>query len=369
MSDTIKRTPLYNKHVALGGKIVEFAGFELPVQYSGVIAEHNAVREAAGMFDVSHMGELLIEGADAEAAINAIVSNDIRGMYDGQVRYALLGNDSGGAVDDILVYRENSEKFWIVVNGANVEKDAAWFEACLFGEKAIAKGKKITFKNLSDSIAQVALQGPNSQAIMEKLIAADCIPMKNYSFVPNVIIGDICTYLSRTGYTGEDGFEIYCDADKIEALYDVVMDAGKDLGLIPCGLGARDTLRMEASMPLYGHELGDDIFINEVGLGFAIKIAKDEFVGKDALAAHAPEYCRIGAKVVGRGIVREHCDIYCDGQIVGISTSGTHSPTLGYPICMLRVKTEYADKQLAADVRGRMIELERVAMPFYKRSK
>lgn len=356
-----KKTPLYNKHVALGGKIVEFAGYDLPVQYSGVIAEHNAVRNAVGLFDVSHMGELLVCGERAEEAINAILTNDIRGMYDGQVRYSLLPNENGGAVDDILVYRENGEKFWIVVNGANVEKDADWVEKHL--------PDYVSFENKSYEIAQIAVQGPKAISLISKLVAEENIPAKNYSFKTNVNIGGICTYLSRTGYTGEDGFEVYCLNDDAEKLYDILLEAGEEFGVLPCGLGARDTLRLEASMPLYGHELGDDIPVNEVALNFAIKMGKEDFIGKSALENHAPEYVRLGAKVVGKGIVREHCDVYSGDEKVGISTSGTHCPTLGYPVCMLRIKKEYADKPLCADVRGRRIELEVVPMPFYKRAK
>lgn len=356
-----KRTPLYDKHVALGGKIVEFAGYDLPVQYSGVIAEHNAVRNAVGLFDVSHMGELLVAGDRAEEALNKILTNDIRGMYDGQVRYSLLPNEKGGAVDDILVYREACDKFWLVVNGANVEKDAEWVSAHL--------PEYVHFENLSDAIGQIAVQGPKALALIENLVDGDNIPMKNYSFKWNVKIGGICTYLSRTGYTGEDGFEVYCKREDTPTLYDLLLEAGKDLGVIPCGLGARDTLRLEASMPLYGHELGDDIPVNEVGLGFAIKMAKDDFIGKTALENHTPEYVRLGAKVVGKGIVREHCDVYVGDEKVGVSTSGTHCPTLGYPVCMLRVKKEFKDEKLFADVRGRRIELEVVPMPFYKRNK
>ena len=356
-----KRTPLYDKHVELGGKIVEFAGYDLPVQYSGVIAEHNAVRGAVGLFDVSHMGELLVAGDRAEEALNAILTNDIRGMYDGQVRYSLLPNERGGAVDDVLIYRESWDKFWIVVNGANVMKDAEWVGTHL--------PEYVHFENLSDAIAQIAVQGPNAQALMERLVDLDNIPMKNYSFKTNVKVGDICTYLSRTGYTGEDGFEVYCRSEDAVKLYDTLLTAGDGLGVLPCGLGARDTLRLEASMPLYGHELGDDIPVNEVGLGFAIKMAKDDFVGKSALENHTPEYARVGAKVVGKGIVREHCDVYVGDEIVGHSTSGTHCPTLGYPVCMLRIRKEFKDATLFADVRGRRIELEVVPMPFYKRNK
>jgi len=356
-----KRTPLYDKHVELGGKIVDFAGYDLPVQYSGIIAEHNAVRQQVGLFDVSHMGELLITGVDAEKALNLILTNDISGMYDGQVRYSLLPNENGGAVDDVLIYRENAEKFIIVVNGANVEKDAEWVE------KHLLKG--VGFENLSSKIAQIAVQGPNSIPLIKKIVKEEDIPVKYYSFKANVNIKGICTYLSKTGYTGELGYEIYCCNEDAIKLYDILMEEGKEFGVTPCGLGARDSLRLEASMPLYGHELSDEIFLNEVDLDFAIKMGKEDFIGKKALEAHTPEYSRIGAKVVGKGIVREHMDIYCGDEKVGISTSGTHCPTLGYPVCMLRIKKGFEDKQLEADVRGRRVALEVVPMPFYKRAK
>lgn len=356
-----KRTPLYDKHVELGGKIVDFAGYDLPVQYTSCVQEHNAVRQKVGLFDVSHMGELLVTGKDAEKALNLILTNDISGMYDGQVRYSLLPNEKGGAVDDVLIYRENQEKFFIVVNGANVEKDAAWVESHLL--------KGVGFENMSESIAQIAVQGPLSVPLIKKLVAEEYIPAKYYSFKPCVDIKGICTYLSKTGYTGELGYEIYCQKEDAIKLYDILMEEGAEFGVTPCGLGARDTLRLEASMPLYGHELSDDIFLNEVGLDFAIKMNKEDFIGKKALEEHEVEYMRYGAKVTGKGIVREHMDIYSGDELVGWSTSGTHCPTLGYPVCMIRIKKAYADKPLEVDCRGRRIAIELVEMPFYKRAK
>lgn len=353
-----KKTALYDTHVALGGKIVDFAGYALPVQYRGILEEHKAVRTAAGIFDVSHMGEFMFRGANAESALNELLTNDIRGMYDGQVRYSILPNERGGAVDDVLIYREKADKFWMIVNGANVEKDAAWVRAHLKGAE---------FYDWSDDVSQVALQGPAAESILRTLIDEKYIPKKYYSFIPDVSIKGIDTCVSRTGYTGEDGFEIYCMNAVVAQLYDILMNAGKPFGLIPCGLGARDTLRLEAGMPLYGHELGEDIPVNETGLGFAIKTAKESFVGKDAILAHVPEYARVGARVKERGIVREHCDIYCGDELVGVSTSGTHSPTLGYGICMLRIKRAFVGSELTADVRGRKIALETVNLPFYKR--
>lgn len=353
----MKRTALYDKHIALGGRMVEFAGYELPVQYSGILEEHRAVREAAGVFDVSHMGEFIFTGQGAEGALNALLTNDIRGMADGRVRYSLLPNERGGAVDDVLVYRVNAEKFLVVVNGANVEKDAEHVRAHLSG---------CDFEDISESVSQIAVQGPRAEEIMRAVVESGDLPAKYYTFTRHVIIAGADTLVSRTGYTGEDGFEVYCANDDITAVYEAVLRAGEDRGLIPCGLGARDTLRLEAGMPLYGHELSDDIPVNEAGLDFAVKTGKESFLGRDAILAHVPEYERIGVKVAGKGIVREHCDIYADGEKVGVSTSGTHSPTLGCGIAMLRVKKGVAG-ELFADVRGRMLPLERTELPFVKR--
>jgi len=356
-----KRTPLYECHVKHGGKIVDFAGYELPVQYEGlgVITEHTAVRTKAGLFDVSHMGEVIVSGPDAESALNYLLTNDIRGMYDGQVRYSLLPNEKGGAIDDVLVYRVNGEKFLVVVNASNADKDAAWISANLKGD--------VKFENVSNKVAQIALQGPISKDIMLKLVKDEDLPQKYYSFKWEVNVGGVKCLISRTGYTGEFGYELYCeDCDGVK-LYDIVMAAGKDEGLVPAGLGARDTLRLEAAMPLYGHELEEDIPVDEVGLGFAIKMQKEDFVGKAALENHTPAYERVGATVIDRGIPREHCDVYCGDELVGTVTSGTQSPLLKMPVAMLRIKLGYADKPLEADVRGRRIGLKVIPMPFYKK--
>ncbi len=356
-----KRTALYETHVKHGGKIVEFAGYELPVQYeAGLMTEHMTVRKKVGIFDVSHMGEVVVKGKNAETALNAIVTNDIRGMYDGQVRYSLLPNDKGGAVDDILIYRINGECFLIVVNASNADKDAAWISSHL--------PKDVEFSNISDKVSQIALQGPLAEEVLRKILPEEFIPKKYYSFTKETSIRGMKCLVSRTGYTGESGFEIYCGNADAPKMFELLLEEGKEEGILPCGLGARDTLRLEAAMPLYGHELEEDIPINEVGLGFAIKMGKEDFIGKKALEAHTPEYVRVGAKVTGRGIVREHTDVYCGNEKVGIATSGTHAPLLGYPIAMLRIKKEYVDKPLEADVRGKRIALEIVDLPFYKKA-
>lgn len=359
-----RKTALYDRHIELGGKMVEFAGYMLPVQYSGITLEHRAVRQEAGIFDVSHMGEFLFTGEGAEEALNRLLTNDIRGMRDGQARYSLMANERGGAVDDVIVGRERADKFWMVVNAANRDKDAEWVKAHLTGDG-------VRFRDVSDDVTLVALQGPAAEKILSAVAKKGDIPAKYYTFSPDVSVGGVSAVVARTGYTGEDGFELYVMNAVGERLCDILDDAAKAAGvtLTPCGLGARDTLRLEAGMPLYGHELGEDIPVTETGLGFAIKRDKGEFVGREAIAGHVPEYCRVGARVAGRGIVREQCDIYSGDELVGKSTSGTFSPTLGEGICMLRIRRAFVDRPLEADVRGRRIPLERVELPFYKRPK
>jgi aminomethyltransferase len=279
-------------------------------------------------------------------------------MYDGQVRYSLLPNEKGGAVDDVLVYRFNQEYFLVVVNASNREKDAEWIRTHLEGE--------VVFEDISDSIAQLALQGPLYKDILSRVTKEGTLPEKYYSFKDNVDVGGVNCLVSRTGYTGENGYELYCKAEDALRLFDIVFEAGKEFGLCPCGLGCRDTLRLEAAMPLYGHELGEDIPVSEVGLDFAIKLSKEDFIGKKAIESHIPEYERIGVKVL-KGIAREHDKVFCGEKEVGFVSSGTHCPTLGIPVAMLRVQKEYAALALEAEVRGRRLKLEQIPLPFYKK--
>lgn len=360
-----KKTPLYSQHLAAGGKIVPFAGYLLPVQYeTGVIAEHMAVRTACGLFDVSHMGEILYKGTDAFKNVQYIVTNDCSGMYDGQVRYSPMCNNNGGVVDDVLVYKISDQCYMLVVNAANRDKDFAWIKSNIKGD-AIAE-------DISDSIAQIALQGPKASYIMKKLLPEELVPSKYYSFVKDVKLNDVKCLISSTGYTGELGYEIYCPEAEAGQVWKLLLKTGEDAGLIPCGLGARDTLRMEAGMPLYGHEMDEAVTPLEAGLDFFVKFNKDDFAGKAALvSAGAPEKIRVGLAVTGRGIVREHCDLYFNGEIAGHTTSGTFCPFVNKPIAMASLKKELAKigTKLEADVRGRRIEVEIVTLPFYKRSK
>ena len=359
-----KKTVLYDEHVKLGGKIVEFGGFLMPVQYAGVMEEHMAVREKAGLFDVSHMGELLLSGPDAVANIQKLVTTDISTMVDGQVKYAMFCNETGGIVDDLVIYRESEDHYMLVVNAGNRDKDAAWVESHLFGD--------VDYKDAGEDFAEIALQGPLSKEIITKLVDAEKLPTKYYYFtahVPFKVGGrTVDTLISQTGYTGEFGYEVYCMAEDAADVWNALLDAGKDEGLIPCGLGARDTLRLEASMPLYGHEMTDDISPKEAGL--PCKLDGKDFLGKAAIIQRgAPQIKRVGLKAIGRGIPREHCDIYTmDGQQVGYVTSGTHCPYLKSAMAMGYVPVELAiiGAHFNVDVRGRMVEVEVVELPFYK---
>lgn len=360
-----RKTPLYDIHVEEGGKIVPFAGYLLPVQYgTGVIKEHMAVRQACGLFDVSHMGEILFTGPTALASLNHLITNDYSTMPLYKVRYGVMCNESGGTIDDLVVYKFGEACYLVVVNASNREKDYAHMCANLL--------PGTTAEDISDGVAQLALQGPKAPAILQKLLPEDQIPKGYYTAIPNVEIGGMRCMLSRTGYTGELGYEIYTAAENGVALWKLLREAGEEYGLIPAGLGARDTLRLEAAMPLYGHEMDETITPLEAGLDFGVKLGKEEFIGRDALiAAGKPRRVRVGLEVVGRGIVREHQDLYLGAEKIGHSTSGTHCPYLGKAVAMGLVDAAHAQAgtELEADVRGRRVAVKIVPLPFYTRAK
>ena len=274
--EKLKRTSLYDTHVKYGGKMVPFAGWEMPVQYkAGVISEHMAVRTKAGMFDVSHMGEIVCKGPDALANLNMLLTNDYAGMADGQARYSPMCNEEGGVVDDLIVYKKNDEEYLMVVNAANKDKDFNWMKAHQTGD--------VTFEDISDTIGQIALQGPLAKKILLKLVSGDAVPQEYYACTFDQDMCGTKVMISTTGYTGEDGVEIYMPMEKAPEIWEALMEAGKDEGLIPCGLGARDTLRLEAGMPLYGHEMDDTITPKEALLSIFVKMDKPDFIGKAAI--------------------------------------------------------------------------------------
>lgn len=355
-----KKTPLYEKHLEAGGRIVPFAGYLLPVQYpAGVIAEHMAVRQAAGVFDVSHMGEAMLEGPDAEKNLNAVLTNNFTGMPIGAARYSLMLYPNGGQVDDLIVYRMGEEKFFLVLNASNAEKDIAWLREHISGA--------VTLTDLCEKTAQIALQGPASKEIMAKLCDVQQLPQKYYTFTACMKVAEVDCTVSRTGYTGEFGYEMYMDPSEAGKVWDALMAEGVQ----PCGLGCRDTLRLEAAMPLYGHELGEEINPMAAGLGFAVKMDKEDFIGKAAIvAAGEPDRIRVGIKATGRGIIREHEPVMLNGKEIGITTSGTHCPYLGGSYAMAYLDRDHTAVGTGVEVlvRGRSVAAEIVPLPFYKKA-
>ncbi len=361
-----KRTPLYQLHLELGGKMVPFAGYSLPVQYpSGVIAEHKAVRTACGLFDVSHMGEILFRGPDALAALQKVLTNDFSTMEIGRVRYSPVCNEQGGIVDDLVVCKLAYDAYLLVVNAANKDKDYAWFKSHVDGDVEVV--------DLSDGYAQLALQGPEAPQVLATLVPdASLLPIKYYTFVEQIPVAGVPCLVSRTGYTGELGYELYCKPEQSVELAKALLEAGEPLGLIPCGLGARDTLRLEAGMPLYGHEMTNDITPFEAGLGSFVKMEKGDFIGRQALEKLGePTRVRVGLELTDRGIAREECAVYAGDKEVGITTSGTMAPFLGKAIAMALVDKDHAatGTALQIDVRGRKLAARVVELPFYKRPK
>lgn len=358
------KTPIYDLHLEAKGKMVAYAGYLLPVQYdTGIVDEHLAVRNKAGIFDVSHMGEILVEGEDALAYIQNLVTNDCSNMSDGQVKYTPICNEEGGTIDDLLIYRFNSKKYLFVVNASNREKDSKWMKSKKFGN--------VTISDISDDIALIALQGPNSLKILSKLMDESHIPERYYTFTPQARLANCENFISKTGYTGEQGYEIYCKPEDASKIWNELLDKGQKYGLIPCGLGSRDTLRLEAGMPLYGNELNEDISPVEAGLSFTVKMNKDNFIGKQGILDKGdPKRVRVGLRIIGRGIAREGAEVFFGDKEIGVTTSGTHLPYLEYPGAMAYVDKEYSDigRRVIIKVRKRMLEAEIIKMPFYERS-
>lgn len=358
-----KKTPLYNCHLASGGKPVPFAGYLMCIQYgAGIIAEHNHVREKAGLFDVSHMGELMLTGPDALANVQRLVTNDCANMVIGQIKYSPMCNERGGIVDDLMVHKCGDERYLLVVNASNRHKDVAWIKAHLFGD--------VVFEDLSDSYAEIAIQGPAAPAIIARLAEDAVIPQKYYSFVEESEVGGIPCLLAKTGYTGELGYELYCANDDAERLWNLLLETGKHDDLIPCGLGCRDTLRLEAAMPLYGHEMNEEISPIETGLGRYVAMDKGDFIGKQALIDRGdPTRTRVGLQITGRGIAREEYPVVAGGREVGFIMSGGYCPTLGgaYATAFIDLDQAVVGNELAVMIRQKPVSAVVVPLPFYKR--
>jgi len=362
----LKSTPLCAFHVAHGGRMVDFAGWEMPVQYKGILAEHLAVRRAAGLFDVSHMGEVDVRGPDAAKFLNHLVTNDVGKLFPGRVLYSPMCYANGGVVDDLLVYMRGPEDFFLCINAGNIDKDVAWI-------REQAAKFSVTVTDRSADYALLALQGPRAAAILQSLTAAKLDSVKYYHFTEGAVAGVPCL-ISRTGYTGEDGFELYHAAGEAEKLAASLLAAGAPLGLELVGLGARDSLRLEAGYPLYGHEITQDISPLTAGLGWTVKLDKGaDFIGRAALAAEkqngAPRRI-VFFKTGDRRIVRADTPVFASGgAIVGKVVSGTLSPVLNEAIGSALVEAGRAMSSLAVDIRGAQIDLHLAKPPFVELKK
>jgi aminomethyltransferase len=358
-AQALRHTPLYEEHKALGARLVDFAGWEMPVQYEGIKAEHEAVRTAAGLFDVSHMGEVVLRGPQAEEAVQRLVTRDVSRLSLGQAGYAAVCYESGGTVDDVLVYRTPDE-FLIVVNASNREKDVAHFRENIEDLDAEVVDE-------SDDWALLALQGPRAVDLLQPFTETDLSSIKYYRYEVGEV-GGAYAVLSRTGYTGEDGFELFVRPDDAPRVWRLLVEAGA----LPVGLGARDTLRLEAGMCLYGNELDADTTPLEAGIGFAVNLEKkQEFVGQEALRREKEEGLKkklVAFKVEGRGIARHDYPVAVEGETVGTVTSGTLSPTLGEAIGLALVAPDVED-EFEVVIRNRPVAARTVPLPFYKREK
>jgi aminomethyltransferase len=362
-SAALRRTPLYNLHKELGAKLIDFGGWEMPVQYAGILEEHRAVRERVGLFDVSHMGELEFRGAGALAALQRLTCNDVSRLADGRIHYSALLTERGTFVDDILVYRRAADSYLTVVNASNTPKDFAWA-----AERA---GENVRVEDKSDAYALIAVQGPAAAGLLRRVSAPDPTDLPYYGFREATTVCGATALVSRTGYTGEDGFEVYCKPEDAERVFRGLLAEGQADGVQPCGLGARDTLRLEAKMALYGNDIDDTITPWEADLAWIVKMNKGEFIGREALAAQkqAGVARRLaGFEMVDRGIARHGYPAKTPAG-GGVVTSGTHSPTLGKPIglAMLPASAGAVGAEFDVEIRGRDARARVIPTPFYKR--
>lgn len=364
-----KRTPLSERHVELGGRMVEFAGWYMPVQFTGIIDEHSTVRNKAGLFDLGHMGQVDVRGDDALAFLQYITTNDVARLEPGQAQYSMLLLPTGCPIDDIIVYRRpDGDGFFVVVNAANAERDVAWMHE----QREKRSDLDVSVEDVSDVTGMIAIQGPLAESILQRIAEDDLSDVEYFSAIETTV-NQVPCMVARTGYTGEDGFEIYCPIEQTVAIWNRLLEVGEEDGIKPIGLGARDTLRLEAKMALYGNELSESITPLEVGLSWAVKLDKGDFIGRDALVKQKEDGVKrrlVGFKMVERGgVPRAHYDVQVDGKRIGFVTSGTSSPTLGENIGLALIEKSYAGvgKPLQIVIRGKAVAAEQIRTPFYKR--
>ncbi|MEC4587495.1 glycine cleavage system aminomethyltransferase GcvT [Bacillus safensis] len=364
----LKRTPLFHAYETFGAKTIDFGGWELPVQFSSIKEEHEAVRTKAGLFDVSHMGEVDVKGQDALPFLQRLLTNDVSKLTDGKALYTAMCYEDGGTVDDLLVYQKEKNHYLLVINASNIDKDVDWL--LKHQEK-----DDVLIKNMSDQTALLALQGPLAADIIKEVAGEEVTSLKPFTFLSKAEVANKEVLVSRTGYTGEDGFEIYCQSEDAVHLWSALLEAGQPKGLIPCGLGARDTLRFEARLPLYGQELTKDISPLEGGIGFAVKTDKEaDFIGKAALKKQKEEGLKrklVGIEMIDKGIPRTDYPVFSGEKQVGIVTTGTQSPTLKKNVGLALIETSVAElgAEVEVQVRKKRLKAKIVATPFYKRAK
>ena len=361
----MKKLALHDKHVALGGKMVPFAGFEMPVQYEGVNVEHETVRNDVGVFDVSHMGEFLLTGPGALDLIQKVTTNDASTLTIGRAQYSCMPNGKGGIVDDLIIYRIKEEQYLLVVNASNIEKDWDWISS--------HNSFDVAMRNLSDDYSLLAIQGPKAVEAMQSLTSVDLSAIKYYHFVVGPFAGIEHVIISATGYTGSGGFEIYCKNSEVAQVWDKVFEAGADFGIKPIGLAARDTLRLEMGFCLYGNDIDDTTSPLEAGLGWITKLAKDDFIDKDFLAKQKEEGVQrklVAFEMVDRGIPRHDYEINdAEGNVIGKVTSGTMSPSMKKAIGLGYVTVDHAgvDSEIYINIRNKGVKAQVVKLPFYNK--
>ncbi|VVC03790.1 putative aminomethyltransferase [Candidatus Bilamarchaeum dharawalense] len=361
----VQRTPLYNEHVKLGGHVIDFAGWELPVYYTNIIDEHNTVRQSVGLFDICHMGEFFVEGKDAFTLLQKCLTRNLDGMKMNTIKYSTMLNEGGTIIDDLLFYKFNEQKYFVVVNAANIEKDFNWL-------KKNAAGLDVQLSNISAQTMKLDLQGPKAQATVAKISDIDFNSIKFYRFVEGKVAGCDCI-VSRTGYTGEDGFEIYSNENNAPKIWNALLEAGKEFGIKPCGLGARDTLRLECAMMLYGNDIDDQHTPLEAELDKMVALEKT-FIGKEPLEKQKAEGVKrklIAFEMTDSAIARHGYEFYSGNRKIGIITSGSYCPTLKKPLGLGYIETEFSTigSEIEVMIRGALHKAKVVEKPFYKRQR